>query len=345
MALSLLKDQGWDPVGVSLKYAVWKNRCNPLKENICCSAESFKIAKKVCKELGTTHHIFNVSEEFKKQVIDYFLKELKNYRTPNPCIICNRYLKFAKLFEWAEKHNIKYVATGHYAGIRKKEKYELIKNKDKDQTYSLCLLPQKWLSRIIFPLEGYTKKQVYSLAKKKGFDFFLKPSQDFCFMAGQSLGCFLAKEMGFKEGLIKDTKGNVLGKHQGLYFYTIGQRKGVRLHGGPYFVLKIDVPNNVLIVTKKKKDLFRKEILLSSCHFVSGIFPSRKLRIESRIRSGQKLSRAVLYPLSGKKMKLVFDKPQRAVTPGQFAVFYQKDACLGGGRINCQNKNIMLRYI
>ena len=339
MALLLLKKQGWQPIGVSLKYAVWKDKNNLLRENVCCSAESFKIAKKICEKLGVPHYISDVSKEFKKEVIDYFLKELKNNRTPNPCIICNRYLKFKKLFEWAKKHNIKYVATGHYAGIKKNlktGKYQLLKVKDKDQTYSLCLLPQRWLRYIVFPLENYTKKEVYRIAKKHGFEFFLKTkqSQDFCFVANKSIHCFLEKEIGIKQGLIKDTENNILGKHQGLYFYTIGQRKGIKLPNGPYFVSKLDVSKNVLIVTKKKKELYQKEIFLSSCHFVSGVFPLNKIRVKAKIRYQQALVSAVLFPLSKNRAKLIFDKPQRAVTPGQFAVFYQKNVCLGGGRID-----------
>ncbi|MBU4421702.1 tRNA 2-thiouridine(34) synthase MnmA, partial [Patescibacteria group bacterium] len=316
-----------------------------LGENVCCSTQSFKIARDVCQKLKVPHYIFDVSTEFKEQVIDYFIKELKNKKTPNPCIICNRYLKFKKLFEWAKEYNIKYVATGHYARLRREipssksqiPKYQLLraKDKEKDQTYYLSFLPQKWLKNIVFPLGDYTKPEIYKIAKKYNFNVFLKQkeSQDFCFVAGKSMKCFLEKEIGTKTGLIKDKKGNILGKHQGLHFYTIGQRKGINLPGGPYFVLKIDKRKNILIVTKDEKKLCQKQVFVSHCHFTSGTPPQKKIQVQAKIRYRQELSRATLTPISKTKIKLVFNKPQRAVTPGQFAVFYQKDVCLGGGKI------------
>lgn len=340
MALVLLKKQGWSPVGVSLKYAVWQNKENLLRENVCCSAESFDIAKSICKKLNAPHHIFDVSKEFKKEVIDYFISELKNNRTPNPCIICNRYLKFKKLFEWAEKHNIQHVATGHYARIRenkKTNKCELLKAKDsnKDQTYSLSFLPQKWLENIIFPLGNYTKEEVFKMAKNKGFDFYLKrkQSQDFCFVAGKCLNCFLEKEIGRKEGLIKDTANNILGKHNGLHFYTLGQRKGINLSGGPYFVVDKDIKNNILIVSKKEGDLFSKEAILFPYHFVSGEKTKKEIMIQAKIRSQHNPAQAILISINSKQIKISFSKSQKAITPGQFAVFYQKEVCLGGGKI------------
>ncbi|MBU4369408.1 tRNA 2-thiouridine(34) synthase MnmA, partial [Patescibacteria group bacterium] len=324
MALVLLKKQGWQPIGVSLKYAVWQDKKNLLRENVCCSTQSFKIARDVCQKLKVPHYIFDVSAEFKKQVIDYFIKELKNKKTPNPCIVCNRYLKFEKLFKWAKEHNIQYVATGHYARLRREipnsksqiPKYQLLraKDKEKDQTYSLSFLPQKWLKNIVFPLGDYTKPEIYKIAKKYKFDVFLKQkeSQDFCFVAGKSMKCFLEKEIGTKTGLIKDKKGNILGKHQGLHFYTIGQRKGINLPGGPYFVLKIDKRKNILIVTKDEKKLCQKQVFVSHCHFTSGTPPQKKIQVQAKIRYRQELSRATLTPISKTKIKLVFNKPQRA---------------------------------
>lgn len=340
MALVLLKKQGFEPVGVSLKYAVWKNKDNLLRENVCCSAQSFRVARDICKELKVSYYIFDVKKEFKKEVIDYFLKELKGNKTPNPCIICNRWLKFKKLFEWAKEHNIEYVATGHYAKVQKNsktQKYELkrAKDKKKDQTYSLCLLPQKWLKNTVFPLADYTKSEVYKIAKQKGFEIFLKQkqSQDFCFVAGKSMECFLRKEVGERKGIIKDDNGNVLGKHEGLHFYTIGQRKGINLSGGPYFVLDMDPLSNVLIVTKNENNLFCKELVLSNFHFISDTLPKKKIRVEAKIRSHHPLASAILFPSNKNRLKLVFDKSQKAVAPGQYVVFYNKNICLGGGRI------------
>ncbi len=375
MALVLLKEQGWQPIGISLKYATWKSQClnQCLKnksqniENICCDTESFKIAQDVCKKLNVPYYIVDVSKNFQEKVINYFVSELKNFKTPNPCVICNRYLKFQKLFEFAKKHKIKYVATGHYARLRRKIlnsklqipnkfkktknkiqniKYELLtaKDKKKDQTYSLSFLPQKWLKYIVFPLGDYTKTEVYKMAEQKGFKIFLKKkqSQDFCFVPNKLMKDFLKQEIGEKHGLIKDTEGKILGKHQGLHFYTIGQRKGIKLSGGPYFVMKMDIPNNILIVTKDEKKLYRKEISLSPFHFISNQFYESKhsktrkiykLRVKAKIRYRQSSDSAIFILLSSKKAKIIFNKPQRAITPGQFVVFYKRNVCLGGGKI------------
>lgn len=364
MSLVLLKKQGWDPIGVCLKLPVWKNKKNLLRENICCTKESISIARSVCQKLMVPFYFLDVRSDFQKKVVDYFINEFKNNKTPNPCIICNRYLKFKKLFEFANKMEAKYVATGHYARIAKtppkcqtvhfgsvkRETYQLLiaKDKNKDQTYNLCFLPQKWLKYIIFPLGNYTKKEVYQLAKKEGFDFFFnkKQSQDFCFVAGKSLSSFLKEKVGKKPGKIIDTEGNILGKHQGLHFYTIGQRKGINLAAGPWFVKDFDISKNILIVTKNQKEVAQKEIILSPFHFISGQSPKEKIKVMAKIRYRQHLSKATLFPPSKDKLKLVFDKPQRAVTPGQFAVFYKGSVCLGGGRITdwpINAKNVVLQ--
>lgn len=355
IALVLLKQQGWEPMGVSLKYCIWSDSGNSLRENVCCSAESFAIAKKVCKKLNVPYYIYDVSLEFKKQVIDYFIKELKNNKTPNPCIMCNPNLKFKKLFEFAKKHKIEYIATGHYARKReiqnlkslptpmlwqvgKIQKFELLvaKDKNKDQTYSLSYLPQKYLNKIIFPLGDYTKDEIYKMTKKHGFDFYLKTkqSQDFCFVAGKSMSNFLGKEIGEKSGKIQDLSGKVLGSHKGLHFYTIGQRKGIKLPAGPYFVIGFNKKENILIVSKNKKDLLSKLAILSKVHFINSV-PCTwdNFRARVKIRSQHKSALATIKIIKKNKAELIFDKPQEAITPGQFAIFYQKNICLGGGAI------------
>jgi tRNA-specific 2-thiouridylase len=331
-----------------LKYSIWRDKENTLRENVCCSAESFCLAKEVCRRLDVPHRVIDVSREFQKEVIDYFIKELKAGRTPNPCIICNRYLKFKKLFEVAREEKIEYIATGHYARIKtcleprqkknsKIKKYELVRSHDKqkDQTYSLCLLPQKWLRRVIFPLADYPKKEVFGAAKNHGFDFYLKrkESQDFCFVANKCLNCFLEKEIGQRAGLIRDVSGNVLGQHRGLHFYTVGQRKGLFLPKGPYFVAHKDVKNNVLAVSKNEKDLYGRGAVLSPYNLTSGERLKGKVDVMVKVRSSASPARAILKLLPGNKLELIFKKPQKAITPGQFAVFYRGNICLGGGRI------------
>jgi tRNA-specific 2-thiouridylase len=342
VSLLLLKKQGYQPIGVSLKYAAWQSKKNILKENVCCSTESFNIARKICQKLNIPYHILDYQLDFKEKVMGYFLNVLKEKQTPNPCLVCNRFVKFNKLLDFAKKNGAQYVATGHYARIRKNlrtSQYELLRGKDKkkDQSYFLCLLNQKQLEKIIFPLGQYTKDQVYQIAQEEGFDFFIKrkQSQDLCFVARQSIPFYLEDKLGFEPGEIIDKKGNVLGKHQGLYFYTIGQRKGLSLPKGPWWVIDFDRKKNRLIVTNQENDpaLFKKTVKVSDVHFISGKAPEKTIKVKAKTRFNQPLAPAELYPLSKTSLELVFDKPQKAVTPGQWAVFYRKEVCLGGGVI------------
>lgn len=342
VSLLLLKKQGYQPIGVSLKYAAWQNKKNILKENVCCSTESFNIARKICQKLNVPYHILDYQIDFREKVMGYFLNVLKEKKTPNPCLVCNRFVKFNKLFDFAKENDAQYVATGHYARIKKNRRtgqYELLKGKDKkkDQSYFLCLLNQKQLKNIIFPLGRYTKDQVYQIAQEEGFDFFIKrkQSQDLCFVARQSIPFYLKDKLGFEPGEIVDKKENVLGEHQGLYFYTIGQRKGLSLPKGPWWVIDFDRRKNRLIVTNQENDpaLFKKIVKVADVHFISGKVPEEMIKAEAKIRFNQPLAPAKLYPLSKTSLKLVFDKPQKAVTSGQWAVFYRKEVCLGGGVI------------
>jgi len=342
ISLLLLKKQGWQPIAVSLKLPIWKNKENFLRENVCCTRESVEIARGICRKLDIPFYIFDVRADFKKEVVEYFISEFKKNKTPNPCVICNRHLKFKKLFEFAKKLGINFVATGHYAKIKfnpQTKKYELLNAKDekKDQTYSLSFLPQKWLKNLVFPLGDYLKDEVYQIAVKEGFDFFLKKkqSQDFCFVAGKSLPCFLKEKIGEKPGVITNAKGEKLGTHRGLHFYTIGQRKGLPLNNGPYFVKEFDTRKNILIVTKNSREIARQEIILSPYHFISGELPKTKMEVNAKVRYQQKPGKAIIYPPSKGKLKIIFAKPQTAVTPGQFCVFYKKNVCLGAGIIAC----------
>lgn len=339
VALILLKQQGWQPIGVSLKLPVWQNKANPLAENIHSSKQSLKIAANICKKLNVPHHIIDAEKDFQKQVIRYFINEWKNLRTPNPCVICNPNLKFKQLIDWAKKHKIHYIATGHYAQVKfnpKTKRYELLKAKDKnkDQTYNLCFLPQKWLKHIVFPLGNYTKQQVYQIAKKQGLKILTQKqeSKDFCFIAGQSLCPFLEEKIGKKQGLIIDLKGTILSQHQGLHFFTIGQRKGIKLSGGPYFVAGFDKKKNILLVSKNKKDLLKKEIFVFPYRLISEQKIKKPMQVKVQIRYQQKPCSAKIIP-DKNKLKIIFSKSVLAPCPGQFAAFYQKNKCLGSGKI------------
>jgi tRNA-specific 2-thiouridylase len=327
MSLFLLQKQGWDCIGVHLNMPKWMGK-KPLAQTR---------AKKVCQKLKIAFYTLNIKKEFEKKIVSYFIKEYKAGRTPNPCIVCNPELKFKTLLNFAKKKKIDYVATGHWVKIKKLKTFKLIKAKDKtkDQTYYLSFLTQKKLKHIVFPLKNYAKTQIKKMAKKEKMGFLSKQkeSQDFCYCPSKNIVQLLEKKIGKRKGQIIDTKGNILGQHQGLHFYTIGQRKRIGLSGGPYFVLKLDSKNNQVVVTKNEKDLLQKEILLSPFNFISGKLSKKPIKIKAKIRYGHKEQPATLYPPKENKLKLIFNKPQRAVTPGQFAVFYRKNICLGGGKI------------
>ncbi len=340
VALILLKKQGFEPIGVTLKLPIWENKVNACRDNVCCTPESIRIAETICKKLQVPYFVIDAQKEFKKEVINYFIKELKKYHTPNPCVICNRNLKFQLLIKLAEKMKIPHVATGHYAKIRfnkKTDLYELLKgkNNNKDQSYSLSSLNQKQLAHIILPLGNYQKAEVYKIAKKEGFLYFerIKQSQNFCFVSNQALPLFIQKEIGTNPGPIINLKGNILGTHQGLYFYTIGQRKGLKMPKGPYYVVDFNKKGNKLIVSKNKKDLYKKEAILSPLNFISGKINKKSIKVSAKIRYRSKSASANLYFLNKNRAKIVFNKPQKAITSGQFCVFYKKDICLGNGVI------------
>lgn len=339
VALLLLKKQGWEPIGITLKLPVWENKKNLLRENVCCTAESINVAKLICKKLDVPYFIIDCQKDFNKKIVNYFVSELKNNRTPNPCVVCNRDFKFQKLFEIAKRMGASYVATGHYSKIRQKKetgKYELLTPKDteKDQSYMLSGLSQSDLAKIIFPLGNLTKNEVYKVAKKNGFKFFekIRQSQDFCFVSGKSLPAFLKQKIGEKPGNIIDENGKIIGRHKGRHFFTLGQRKGLNLPNGPYFVFGFDKKKNIVYATKNKNKLFRKEVILSPYYLISEEKFRKPINVLAKTRYRQELTPAKLIP-QGRKLKLVFKKLVFSPTPGQFAVFYNKNLCLGNGVI------------
>lgn len=336
MTLILLKKQGWEPVGVFLDLPDWNIEINNIEQK---KQDSFEDANKICKKLNVKLHRFDVKPDFKKKVLEYFISDYKQNKTPNPCVICNRELKFTKLFEWAHKHDIKYVATGHYARIiqdKKTGEYQLFKAVDltKDQSYGLSFLKKEWLNHIILPLGEYTKKQVYELAKKQGFSFFLKKkqSQDLCFIPKKKLPVFIKLNIGEKPGDAVDTTGKIIGKHRGLHFYTIGQKRRLFLNG-EYYVKGFNNKKNQLIVTLDVKDIHRKEIDLKPFNFVSIPIPDKKIKVSAKVGYGMEYSDAVIHPPEKGVLKIVFKEDKPFVRAGQFCVFYKKDLCLGAGII------------
>jgi len=327
VALVLLKEQGWEPVAVMLRLPVWS--CGACKENICCTKESRETAKKVCKKLGAPYHVVDVRQQFANSVVKYFVSEFQRGRTPNPCVFCNRYLKFEHLFAFAKKQGIKYVATGHYARIYD-GKLKVSKDTVKDQTYTLSYLKKNWLDKSIFPIGEYTKEQVYKIAQDNGLKVYKKmpQSQDFCYVSGKDLPKFLQQKIGRKSGEIRDLDENVLGKHSGFFLYTIGQRKGIGFAGGPWYVAKLDAKKNLVYVTKNARDLDSKEFFVRKINWLEKLtrFPAR---VKVKIRAAHK-------PVFGRVYadgKIVLEKPARAVTSGQYAVLYRRGQVIGAGEI------------
>jgi len=343
VAAALLKNaaclpagRGFDVIGIFMKF--WKE--GQSSENRCCSVESEKLARLVAKKLGIPFYVLNVEKEFKKKVVDYFLKEYKKGVTPNPCVVCNKEIKFGFLIKKALSLGADFVATGHYTRLGREipnpksqiPKYKLLKGKDenKDQSYFLWQLNQKQLEHVLFPVGDYTKPEVRKLAHKFNLPTAKTPeSQEVCFIQNTT-DDFLKKYLRTKPGKIIDINKKIIGKHQGLWFYTIGQRKGIGLSGGPYYVIGKDMKNNNLLVSKNQKDLEKKELVADD---VNWIMPQKlPINEEVKIRYKSNFAKAKIIK-HGKGVKIIFQKPQRAITPGQSAVFYKEEELLGGGVI------------
>jgi tRNA-specific 2-thiouridylase len=333
VAAALLKQQGYNIIGVFMKFWPQGGRC--------CSTESEKRARFVAKKLGIPFYVFNFEKEFKKKVVDYFLKNSKLGLTPNPCVVCNKEIKFKLLFKKLKSLEADYIATGHYARLWQ-GKLLKAKDKNKDQSYFLWKLDQKILRKTLFPIGDYTKPEIRSLAKKFKLSFEDVPeSQEICFVQN-SINDFLKKYLKTKPGLIINKSSLVLGQHQGLWFYTIGQRKGIGLAGGPYYVLDKDLKKNVLIITNIEKDLLKKELIVKNLNWISGKAPKFPFKAMVGIRYGHKPASAFMSRayMSRAHLKIRFFKLQKAVTPGQSAVFFlpagkagEKNELLGGGII------------
>jgi tRNA-specific 2-thiouridylase len=338
------KARVFDVIGVFMKFWSEPNKDGIIESrNRCCSSEAEIRARKVAKILKIPFYVLKLEKEFKKRIVDYFLKKHRVGRTPNPCVICNKKIKFGLLLEKALKLEADFVATGHYA--RKSElttndlqpiTYKLLraKDKEKDQSYFLWQLNQKQLKRILFPIGNYTRKEVEKLAQKLKLPTVGAPkSQEICFVK-TTINNFLKKYLKEKPGRIVDIQGKIIGGHRGLWFYTIGQRKGINIPGGPYWVLDKDLRKNLLIVTKNEKDLYKKELICKDINWISGKESKLPLKIKAKIRYRHQLTSAIITKtLEPKIYTLKFKKSQRAVTPGQSVVFYKGRELLGGGII------------
>jgi tRNA-specific 2-thiouridylase len=335
VAAALLKEQGFDVYGITMKLANWESREGRTFGG-CCGSKDFYDARSVAQTLGIPHYMYDYVETFKVSVIDYFKDSYLKAETPNPCIACNQHVKFDALLKHAVALGADYLATGHYARIEQNTTYQLKKAADpaKDQSYVLYGLGQKELGSLLFPLGDYSKPQIRELARKYGLKTADKPdSYEICFVPNEDYKQFITEEVPAVQrpsGPIRHRDGRVLGQHRGLPYYTIGQREGLGISvGHPLYVLDLEKDSNTLVVGEKP-DVYSKTAVVRDVTWVSGTAPEFPAAVSVKIRSKHIEASATLQNSSN----VVFDEPQSAVTPGQAAVFYQGDVVLGGGVIN-----------
>lgn len=328
----LLKEQGYDVTGVFMQ-------CWDIKADGCRAEEDRADAVKVASMLNIPFISLNFVEDYKKKVIDHFYKEYEAGRTPNPDVMCNKEIKFGMFLEWAMKEGFNYVATGHYASVVEKEgEYKLIKGVDegKDQSYFLYLLGQEQLAKVMFPIGSMFKSEIRNIAKKANLPVFDKPdSVGICFIGEVDIREFLKQRIEPAPGDVQNTKGEVIGSHEGAVFYTIGQRHGFTVDkyvGAPLYVVSKDTEKNTITVGSRE-EAERSDFEVDELHWVSGYEPELPGKYDVRIRHLGELHTASVNKESDVRLKVELEEPVFGVAPGQSAVFYKNDVLLGGGVI------------
>lgn len=341
VAALLLKEQGYDVIGVFMK-----NWHEDGEDGICTATLDYEEAVKVCNQIDIPYYSVNFEKEYWDRVFTYFLEEYKNGRTPNPDVLCNKEIKFKLFLDYAMQIGADYLATGHYAMIDEVDgQYRLLKGVDrgKDQSYFLCQLGQHQLAKAMFPIGHLEKKQVREIAAKNKLETaYRKDSTGICFIGERNFKEFLSNYLPARPGQMRsfDDPSHVVGKHDGLMYYTLGQRKGLGIGGGhgtgePWFVVDKDLDKNILYVAQGDKHpaLYSNALYATDINWVSGQPPKEPFSCKAKFRYRQSDQGVYVTDIEGDKCRVVFDQPQRAVTPGQFVVFYQGDVCLGGGII------------
>ena len=328
----LLKEQGYEVIGTTLELFAGSS---------CCNINTYLDAKNVCNSIGIPHFTFDYKNEFRKYVIDDFINCYANCKTPNPCIECNKYMKFGLMWEKAKELGCNYIETGHYAKTEYSEEYQrwVLKKSNagkKDQSYVLWNIPQELIEHVLFPLANFeSKDEIREIARTHNLKVANKPdSEDICFVPDGNYKKFLENnsELKPKQGNIVNSKGEILGKHTGLYNYTIGQRKGLGIsYSVPLFVLGFNKEKNEVIVGEES-ELYKKEITVGEINLLLVDEIKEWIEVEVKTRYSAKVAKAKIRQ-EGEEIKVIFDEPQRAITPGQSAVFYVGDIVLGGGKI------------
>ena len=331
----LLKKAGYEVIGATMK--LWEPECKNATNN---TSQAVIDAQKVCEKLGIEHHIIDCKEEFNKKVIQNFITEYSSAKTPNPCVECNKYLKFGAFYKKALELNCDYIATGHYAKIEYSEKYNqyVLKKSDsekKDPTYFIYGINKEILPKILFPLNKYeNKEEVRKIARENGLEVAEKSdSQEVCFIPDNDYAKFVCKHVKQSSGNIVLKDGTILGKHNGLINYTIGQRKGLGIaYKEPLYVLELNTITNEVIVGTEEQ-LYSDKLYANELNFLVDLEIDKPMPIKAKVRFRAKEADAILYPPENGVSKLEFKTPQRAITPGQSVVFYIDDILLGGGKI------------
>lgn len=335
VAALLLKEQGYEVVGLFLRNWHEEDDCGR-----CTADEDYADVRRVADKLGIDYYAEDFSEEYLDRVFKGFVEEYKKGRTPNPDVLCNREIKFEAFDSFRRSLNADFVATGHYAALSHGDRHRLLRARDenKDQTYFLNQVSEERLAQAIFPLGDLEKGRVREIARKAGLPVWeKKDSTGICFIGERNFRKFLSQYIPMQKGEIVTTDGVTVGEHEGVFYYTIGQRKGLGVGGGgngePWFVVRKDVKNNRLIVTQGETDLlYSSALTVDRFHFIADRLPEGRSEVLARIRHRQPLQKATAI-VEGDKVTVRFDSAQRAVAEGQYCVLYDGRVCLGGGVI------------
>jgi len=339
LTAALVKSRGYDTMGITLKLSPGEGKGGSFRGK---SQKGIEDATVVARKLNIPHRVFDVRQEFEEKVIERFCREYLSCRTPNPCILCNASIKFGALLSHARTQGADYVATGHYARVAYdaiKGRFLLKKGKDlqKDQSYFLCSLNQDQLRSVMFPLGEFTKSEVREKAHGFGLTVSDKPeSQEICFIPDNDYVAFIKSRYAEQErpGPIVSTKGDVLGEHKGIFSFTIGQRKGLNIaQGYPLYVISLDEHTNSVVVGRKE-EAFRQSLTASRINWIAMESLPNPIALKARIRYRHSENAARVIPLSPDQVRVEFNQPQLAITPGQAVVFYDGDIVMGGGWID-----------
>lgn len=342
VAALLLKQQGYDVIGIFMK-----NWDDTDEFGVCTATEDYEDVIRVCNQIGIPYYAVNFEKQYWDKVFTYFLDEYKAGRTPNPDVMCNKEIKFKAFLEHAMNLGADYLATGHYARVEYRDgEYKMLRGIDenKDQTYFLNQLSQEQLSKVMFPIGGIEKAKVREIAKEAGLATATKKdSTGICFIGERNFKTFLSQYLPAQPGNMETFDGKVVGKHDGLMYYTIGQRHGLGIGGAgePWFAIGKDLKRNVLYVGQSfhNEKLYSTSIIATNVSWVSNIEKTSSFECAAKFRYRQPDNQVTVEVMDNQKVKVVFKEPIRAVTPGQAVVFYNGDECLGGGTIDKVFKN------